>query len=304
MDKYPKNLSEFEKWFSSDKDCIDYLLKIKWPNGFICGRCKSTKGWEIRFGLYECSACNHQESVTTGTIFHKSHKPLTLWFRAIWWLAGQKNGASALGLKRILELGSYKTAWTWLHKLRRAMITPGRDNLTGVIEVDETFYGGEKSGKRGRGAEGKTIVAIAVEDCSDSGIGRIRLSPIKDASANSLNNFIIENITSGSTIKTDDWQGYAKVKEIGYEHQVVIKNNLKIVHLIASLLKRWLLGTHQGAVSHEHLPYYLDEFTFRFNRRKSNHRGLLFMRLIENAVITVSPTYDEIKLNIRGKKPS
>lgn len=304
MGKYPKNLSEFESWFSSDKDCINYLLKLKWPNGFICSRCKAIKGWEIRFGLYECSTCNYQESVTTGTIFHKSHKPLTLWFRAIWWLAGQKNGASALGLKRIMELGSYKTAWTWLHKLRRAMITPGRDNLSGIIEVDETFYGGEKSGKRGRGAEGKTIVAIAVEDCGKNGIGRIRLSPIKDASANSLNDFIIENISTGSIIKTDDWQGYAKVKENGYEHQVVVKNKLKIVHLIASLLKRWLLGTHQGAVSHEHLSYYLDEFTFRFNRRKSNHRGLLFMRLIENAVIVASPTYDEIKLNIRGRNHS
>jgi len=227
--------------------------------------------------------------VIAGTIFHKTHYPLTIWFRTIWWLTGQKNGASALGLQRMLGLGSYPTAWAWLHKLRRAMVTPRRNFLSGVIQADEFFIGGEKPGKRGRGAEGKSLIFIGVE-INKKRIGRIRFQRISDASAPSLKDAIVKNIAPNSTIQTDGWKGYTQLNTFGFRHEVVRKDNnvgdnlLPFCHTVVSLLKRWLMGTHQGAVSHKHLGYYLDEFTFRFNRRKSKHRGKLFMRLLENAV--------------------
>lgn len=303
METYPKDLAEFESLFSSEQACRDYLSGLRWPNGFICPRCGSKKAWPISAMLYECSSCHYQLSVTAGTIFQDSHKPLTVWFRAIWWVTGQKNGASALGLKSILGLGSYRTAWTWLHKLRRAMVRPGRDNLSGVVEVDETYIGGEKPGKRGRGAAGKVLVGIAVEDKGDEGIGRIRLGVLTDASRDSLTTFVKDRIVDGSTIRTDDWVGYNSLESAGYRHFSITKNDLKLAHLVASLLKRWLLGTHQGAVSHEHLAYYLDEYTFRFNRRTSTHRGKLFMRLLENAVQIEPVTHGKIIQHVRGRKP-
>jgi transposase-like protein len=303
MEEYPRSLAEFEAWFFSEQACRDYLYRLRWPNGFICPRCGSLKAWPIGTMLYECSSCHSQVSVIAGTIFQDTHKPLTVWFRAIWWVTGQKNGASALGLKRILGLGSYRTAWTWLHKLRRAMIRPSRDRLSGIVEVDETFIGGEKPGKRGRGAAGKVIVGIAVEDKGDEGIGRIRLGILTDASADSLTTFLEDRVVGGSTIRTDDWLGYNTLASAGYRHVSVKKNELKLAHLVASLLKRWLLGTHQGAVSPEHLAYYLDEYTFRFNRRTSTHRGKLFMRLLENAVQIDPVTHGQIVRHIRGRRP-
>jgi transposase-like protein len=304
MKKYPENLAEFENWFASEENCRDYLYSLRWPNGFICPRCGNSKAWHIGSILYECSGCRYQLSVTAGTIFQDSHKPLTIWFRAIWWVTGQKNGANALGLKRILGLGSYRTAWTWLHKLRRAMVRPGRDKLSGVVEVDETFIGGEKPGKRGRGAAGKVLVGIAVEDKGDEGIGRIRLGILSDASGDSLTSFVQDKVMTGSIIRTDDWGGYNRLMTAGYSHMPATSNELKLAHLVASLLKRWLLGTHQGAVSHEHLAYYLDEYTFRFNRRTSTHRGKLFMRLLENAVQINPVTHGDIIRHARGRKPT
>lgn len=303
MEEYPRNLAEFESWFVSEESCRDYLYSLRWPNGFICPRCGSLKAWPIGSILYECSGCHYQLSVTAGTIFQDSHKPLTIWFRAIWWVTGQKNGASALGLKRILGLGSYRTAWTWLHKLRRAMVRPGRDKLSGVVEVDETFIGGKKPGKRGRGAAGKVLVGIAVEDKGDEGIGKIRPGILSDASGDSLTSFVQDRVMTGSIIRTDDWGGYNRLMTAGYSHMPAPSNDLKLAHLVASLLKRWLLGTHQGAVSHEHLVYYLDEYTFRFNRRTSTHRGKLFMRLLENAVQINPVTHGHIIRHVRGRKP-
>jgi transposase-like protein len=227
--------------------------------------------------------------VTAGTIFQDTRKPLVLWFRAMWAVTSQKNGASALGLQRVLGLGSYKTAWTWLHKLRRAMVRPGRDRLTGRVEVDETFVVGR--GVRGRQTETKALVVIAAQE-DGAGIGRIRMRRIADASAQSLEPFIVENIEPGSVIHTDGWAGYGGVPAKGFDHQVTVLKGKKEsaselmprVHRVASLLKRWLLGTHQGAVSREQLDYYLDEFTFRFNRRRSKSRGKLFYRLVQQAV--------------------
>jgi len=229
---------------------------------------------------------------------------LILWFRAIWWVTSQKNGASAKNIQRVLGLGSYKTAWVWLHKLRRAMIRPGRDQLSGLVEVDETYIGGKKPGKRGRGAEGKTLVAIAVEDKGENKIGRIRLNIIPNASSTSLTSFAKQCIEDKSTIRTDDWQGYSDLRFSGYTHEIAYSKDLRIAHLVISLLKRWLLGTHQGAVSHEHLAYYLDEYTFRFNRRTSTHRGKLFYRLLQNAMEIKPTKYRAMVQNIRGCKSS
>jgi transposase-like protein len=239
----------------------------------------------------QCQACGRQTSVTAGTIFQDTRKPLVDWFRAMYWLASQKNGASALGLQRVLGLGSYKTAWTWLHKFRRAMIRPNRDRLTGRIEVDETYLGGLQEGVRGRQTERKSLIAIAAQE-DGAGIGRIRMKRIPDASADSLMAFLQEAIEPGSIVHTDGWVGYDPTKGKGYVHEVTFLKGKKEsashlmprVHRIASLLKRWILGTHQGAVSHEHLEFYLDEFTFRFNRRRSRNRGKLFYRLVQQAV--------------------
>ena len=290
-DDYPLNMSELEARFSSEGACRAYLFQVRWPEGFRCPRCGGGKAWPFRSVRLECSDCGHQTSVTAGTIFQDTRKPLVQWFRAMWWVTSQKNGASALGLQRVLGLGSYKTAWTWLHKLRRAMVRPGRDRLTGRIEIDETFVGGLEEGVHGRQTETKALVAIAVEE-GDTGIGRIRMHRIADASAESLESFIAENIELGSVIHTDGWPSYGGVAAKGYTHQVTVLTHKKqsasellpLVHLVASLLKRWLLGTHQGAVSCEHLDYYLDEFTFRFNRRNSKSRGKLFYRLVQQAV--------------------
>jgi transposase-like protein len=301
MEDYPKNLEELESRFNTEQACRDYLFSLRWPDGYRCPRCGYTKAWTTKDNLFRCSSCEYKCSITSGTIFEGTRKSLTLWFRAIWWVTSQKNGASAKNIQRIFEFGSYKTAWVWLHKLRRAMIRPGRDRLSGVVEVDETYIGGKKPGKRGRGAEGKSLVVVAVEDKGDNKIGRIRLSIIPDASSDSLTSFIKECVENKSTIRTDEWRGYSSLAAPIYSHEVVKSVDLKIVHIIISLLKRWLLGTHQGAVSHEHLSYYLDEFVFRFNRRTSNHRGKLFYRLLQNAMEIEPTKYKEMIKNVRGR---
>jgi transposase-like protein len=308
MEDYPKTLVEFEKRFGTEDACRDYLFNFRWPDGFQCPRCRHRKAWSKNNGLYECAYCNFQTSVIAGTIFQDTKKPLSLWFRAIWIVTNQKYGANALGLQRVLGLGSYRTAWMWLHKLRRAMVRPGRDKLSGTIEVDESYIGGEKPGKRGRGAAGKTLVVIAAQ-IDGKRIGRIRLRQIKDASAESLEEAIKESIEPGSIVRTDGWKGYNGVKRLEYNHEIVRadggvgENLLPHCNRVASLLQRWLMGTHQGAVSHEHLEYYLDEYTFRFNRRTSQHRGKLFYRLIQQAVAVEPATLQSMIKNTRGRKP-
>lgn len=289
MADYPKTILEFRDWFASEDGCRDYVAQLRWPDGFVCPRCQGRKYWSMKRGLYWCQGCDHQTSVTAGTLFADSHKPLRLWFETMWYVSSQKFGVSALGLKRVLGLGSYDTAWTWLHKLRRAMVRPGRDRLDGEIEVDEIFIGGVRAGKRGRGAEGKTLVLIAAQ-AAEKGIGRIRLKQIADASGTSLESALLTMAQPGSKIRTDAGQGYTGLKALGYDHQVIResldvgKNLLPLVNRVAALIKRWLLGTHQGAVHFSHLDYYLDEYTFRFNRRTSRSRGLLFYRLIDQAI--------------------
>lgn len=294
---------EFEQQFASEEACHQYLFDLRWPNGFQCPRCHHPKAWLTKRKLYHCAECGYESSVIAGTIFQDTSKPLRVWFRAMWHVTNQKHGMSALGLQRALGLGSYRTAWTWLHKLRHAMVRPGRDRLSGRVEIDETYLGGPQAGKRGRGASGKTLVVIAVE-VDGKHMGRIRLKQVSDASAKSLTLAIKESVESGSCICTDDWNGYNPLQQLGYVHDIVRKesqigeNLLPSANRVASLLKRWLLGTHQGSVHPSHLPYYLDEFTFRFNRRTSLSRGKLFYRLVQQAV-EVRP------LSIRniGRKP-
>lgn len=304
MEDYPRNLLELEERFTTEAACAQYLRQLRWPDGFRCPRCGHDRAWPLKTGLLRCAACDYKASVTAGTIFERTRKPLVLWFRAIWWVTSQKNGASAKTIRRILELGSYQTAWAWLHKLRRAMVRPGRDQLSGTIEVDETYVGGKKPGKRGRGAAGKSIVMVAVQQKASEGIGRIRLGVVADASQDSLTAFVTAVAVPGSTIRTDDWSGYGKLSSRGFGRVIVPKHELKAAHLVISLFKRWLGGTHQGAVSPEHLAYYLDEYTFRFNRRTSRHRGKLFYRLLQNAVEVEPITYQQMVKGVRGPKPA
>ena len=304
---YPRTFNEFEIFFMDEAKCREYITRVRWPDGYVCPQCGSNKTpWRTNRGGFRCQKCDREMSATAGTLFERSKFPLKTWFLAIWFVTSQKNGANALGLQRVLGLGSYQTAWTWLHKLRRAMVRPGRDRLHGNVEVDESFIGGiSTGGKRGRGAENKEIVVIAVEVHDPKGFGRIRMKRIDDASTDSLSAFITEVVEPGSTILTDAWTGYSKLEKLGYKH---IKSNLSDsgdpahvvmpgVHRIASLLKRWILGTHQGAVSKKYLDYYLDEYTFRFNRRSSLSRGLLFYRLMQHAVTMQPISYKQIVEN-------
>jgi transposase-like protein len=289
---YPRNLMELERQFSNEAACAEYLARLRWPEGFRCPGCGSSRAWRSARALWVCCDCQRQTSVTAGTIFGDSNLPLMLWFRAIWHVVTQKDGASALGLQRVLGLGSYRTAWSLLHKLRRAMVRPGREALQGLVEVDESYLGAPEPGKRGRQHGAKTLIVAAVECVGQRKLGRIRLRQVRAASARELETFIKESIEPGATIRTDDWLGYRGLKAQSYIHEpipmqvppTVEEAVLPRVHLVFSLLKRWLMSTHQGAVRHSHLDYYLDEFTFRFNRRTSASRGKLFYRLIEQAV--------------------
>ena len=286
---YPRTLFELEKRFSSDGTCRAYLFALRWPEGWTCPRCGGRNAWAVRRNLWRCGACRYETSVIAGTIFQDSHLPLTTWFRAMWQVTCQKSGVSALGLQRVLGLGSYKTAWAMLHKLRRAMVRPGRDRLRGVVEVDETYWGAEEKGVIGRLTKGKALIIVGAEE-DGKGIGRIRLRRILDLTKPSLHGFIVQAIQPGSTVRTDGLPAYMGLE--GYVHDRQVQRHqpegehlLPLVHRVVSLLKRWLLGTHQGAIGHEHLDYYLDEFTFRFNRRKSASRGKLFYRLVQQAVL-------------------
>ena len=298
---YPRTLQEFDEWFASEAACMDYLRRLRWPDGFRCPACNGSAVWATARGQLRCGACQRQTSPIAGTIFHGTRKPLRTWFQAMWFVTNQKIGGSALGLQRILGLGSYQTAWTWLHKMRRAMVRPGRNPLSGYVEVDETYVGGHEEGLSGRETKTKSIVVIAAEE-SGRNIGRIRLRRVPDVSAASLIPFVEEAVTSGSVVRTDGWAGYHDLEEKGYRHKVTnIKRSEKLahelmprVHRVAALLKRWILGTHQGSVSDKHLDYYLDEFTFRFNRRHSRARGLLFYRLLQQALQVEPVSYRQL----------
>jgi transposase-like protein len=305
---FPETLLEMERRFGTEEACRQYLTHLRWPTGFICPACGGKVGWLDRRHRWTCQDCRRQTTVTAGTIFEGTHLPLQVWFRAAWLITSQKSGASALGIQRVLGLGSYETAWSWLHKLRRAMVRPGRERLQGTVEVDETFVGGVTPGAHARDGEGKALVVIAAEE-DGTNIGRIRLGRVPEAEAAHLHAFIQKAIAPTSVVHTDGWAGYHGLDKLGYYHRrsplqgqgkTAAVESLPRVHRVAALLKRWLLGTHQGAVSPDHLDYYLDEFTFRFNRRRSASRGKLFFRLLQQAVQVGPVTYDNM---IHGKPP-
>lgn len=302
MKLYPLSVIDFEEMFPTDQACYEYLYLIKWPDGFVCPHCRHRECWKLKGYSLKCKNCRRDVSVTAGTIFQDLRSPLRLMFQAMWYVVCQKQGVSALGLQSILGIGSYETTWSWLHKLRIAMVRPGRDKLSGTVEVDETLVGGSQSGKPGRGAAGKELVLVAVEQ-TEKGMGRTRLKHITDASAETLERAMSDMVEPGSTVRTDGWSGYSKLKTKGYRHIVVPHQEIilgedptPLVHRIASLLKRWLLGTHQGGQQFSHLHYYLDEFTFRFNRRKSTSRGMLFLRLVQQALQVEPATREALRV--------
>ena len=303
-EQYPKDFQEFLAQFKSEDDCWNYIFDIRWPNGFVCPKCSGSKYWLTEQKLIHCSSCGYQASVTGGTIFHGTRKPLLLWFHIMWWVVAQKTGASANNLMDFMGFGSYETAWSWLQKLRRAMVRPDRDLLSGEVEVDETYIGGKEIGigKQGRGADTKILVVVATE-CIGKQIGRVRFKCIPDASGEQLLQFIEETIEKGSTIITDGWTGYSSLSNSDkYKHEIKVISAsgkeahelLPHVHLVDSLVKRWINGTHQGSISPKYLSYYLDEFTFRFNRKISTYRGKLFYRLMQQAVNTSPQPFKEI----------
>jgi len=248
MQEYPMTFDEFIKRFLTEEQCRDYLYRLRWPEGFVCPKCKqAVRATPIGEVLFQCSHCRHQTSVIARTIFQDTRKPLRTWFTAIWWITTQKTGASAKGLQRVLGLKSYTTAWTWLHKIRTAMVTPNRTKLSGIVEVDECYIGGqEHGGKRGRGTTNKSIVVIGVELLEGKNkMGRVRMKVVPDVSAKSLQGFIKENVEPDSTVVTDGWSGFASIGKSGYTHFVPKKfevadekNLLPHVHMIVSLLKR------------------------------------------------------------------
>ena len=303
---YPRDYAELCAWFPDDAACLDYLEWLRWPEGFVCPHCGSSRSWRMSDGRFWCERCRRRVSVTMGTIFHRTRTPLTVWFAVAWYMTSAKNGVSAKTLHRLLSFGSYQTVWTMLHRFRTAMVRPDRDRLSGEVEVDETLVGGEEhGGKRGRGAGRKSLVAVAVEVLSTKGFGRVRMRCVPDASGASLVPFVCDVVEHGATVSTDGWGGYNDLAAHGFIHQRNIVSDsgdpahvsMPAVHRVSALLKRWLLGTHQGAVESDHLQGYLDEFTFRFNRRRSGFRGLLFRRLLEQAVQTSPITYRSLVAN-------
>lgn len=305
---YPGSLADLRAWFPDDAACLDYLDWLRWPGGFVCPHCASGVGWPLRDGRYSCGGCKRRVSVTAGTIFHGTRTPLTVWFEAAWLMMTSKAGTSALNLQRVLGLGSYQTAWAMLHRYRDVMVVPGREKLSGDIEMDETFVGGVKPGKRGRGAGGKVLVAGAIERAPKGrrGFGRARLAIIPDAKNQALREFITASIAPGSVVISDALGSYPRaLAGSEYEHNPinVKRSGLKAhqvlpgVHRLFSLAKRWLEGTHQGGIDADHLQSYLDEFIFRFNRRTARKRGLLFLRLMERAVEADPIRYADIVAN-------
>ena len=310
---YPRTWDQFLDWFPDEAACRDYLESIRWRDGFVCPRCGAVDAALLASrGRRICRGCRYQCSVTAGTVFDKTRTPLRSWLAAVWYITNQKQGVNALGLPRVLGLGSYQTAWTMLHRLRRAMIRPGRERLSGVVEVDECFVGHtprhKEPVKKKRKTSVKqqdrrnTVIAVAVEIKVKRGFGRIRLRRIASPSKVALIPFIKDSIEPGSIVHTDGSAAYRSLSKYGYRRmKTVMQGNEKPahvsmpgVHRVAALLKRWLLGTHQGAIRPQQLEHYLNEFVFRFNRRTSRSRGLLFYRLLEQAMATEPVTYEQI----------
>ena len=305
---YPRNWNAFLDWFGTEEACLAYLERLRWPQEFVCPACGvSQPPYRSSRGRLMCRACGRQSTVTAGTIFDKTRTPLRVWLAAAWYLTNQKQGVSALGLQRVLGLGSYQTAWTMLHRFRRAMVRPDRDRLKGSVEVDETYLAitdrdAPISPVKRKSGTSKVLVVLAVEMLQPKGFGRIRLRRIENDSDECVVPFVQDSIEPGAQVRTDGSAAYRSLSQLGYDHQrtVMLGSELAAhvsmagVHRVASLIKRWILGTHHGSVQPGHLDAYLDEFVFRFNRRTSNSRGMLFYRLLQQAVVTEPVTYDSV----------
>ncbi len=293
LEDFPTNLIAFQQQFASDQDCLRYVRRQRWGNekGFACPKCKHDKCWEGRTrNLLYCSSCGHQASITAGTVYHSTRKSLCKWFMAMYLISSSKQGMSAKELQRQLGLGSYQTAWAWLHKLRACIVDPNRQPLKGEVEVDETYIGGiAPESAKGRSVIKKTAVICSVEK-DGRRCGRVRLGIIANATKEKLTAFLDGKLEPETTVHTDGWRGYSDLERSGYAHIRTVAHgkeahiHLPRVHRIFSLLKRWLLGTHQGAVSRKHLQAYLDEYVFRFNRRNAKNICHIFQRLSEGVV--------------------
>jgi transposase-like protein len=303
----PEDLPSFLARFGSDEQCRAYLFQARWPDGFRCAGCGHERAWAHKARLIdECAACGKQHSLLAGTIFEQTKTGLSRWFLAIYLVTSSKGGISAMELKRQMGFGSYQTAWSWLHKIRTAMVRPERPPLSARVEADETYLGGPRPGKPGRGAGGKSKVAGAVESgrghARGRRLGRLRLAVVSDVSAKSLESFLGRNVAPPATVVTDGWSGYGGLAAAGYAHEPLNLSaswgdavlRLPAIHLVFGLAKRWLLGTHHGAVSAKHLPAYLDEFVFRFNRRTAKSISHRFARVIHQAVLTRPTTYPRL----------
>lgn len=299
---HPGSYAELRAWFDEDWKCLDYLDWLRWPTGFVCPHCAVRRGWQAPDGRWRCAGCDRRVSATAGTIFHGTRTPLTVWFAAGWHVTSSKTVISATQLAREMQLGSYQTAWAMLHRYRTVMVRPGRERLTGEVEVDESYLGGPEPGVRGRGALGKVLLAGAVER-DGRGLGRARLGVLDSANAASLRDFLAANVEPGARVITDGWRSYPPATRHDYEHTATPVSGsgleahevLPAVHRVFSLAKRWLMGTMQGSVSPEHVQSYLDEWVFRFNRRHSRSRGLLFYRLMSQAVTADVVTYHDLR---------
>jgi len=302
-DSIPQSLPAFVGRFSSEAACAATLRRWRWPEGFRCPACGHDRSWYVETRhLDECRACGHQTSLTAGTVMHKSTKPLTMWFLAIYLFTSSKQGISASALSRQVGV-TYQTGWLWLQKLRSALGARTSELLQGVVEVDETYEVGRRVGTRGRPpvSDRAALIAGAIEVPADrSGFGRLRLASLEAATGQALGDFVEEHVRPGSVLLTDGMPSY-RSQRIGaaYDHvPVSVRGSgrrahevLPGIHRVFALLDRVLKGTYQGAVRRKHLGGYLDEFEFRFNRRNSKSRALLFQRALSAGVMRAPPTY-------------
>jgi transposase-like protein len=272
---FPRSLREFQGRFPDEASCWRYLIACRWPDGYRCPHCGEDAAFELqRRRLWQCKACDHQTSVTAGTVLHRTRTPLREWFWAAYLVATHTPGLSALQLQRQLALRRYETAWTMLHKLRRAMVRPARESLREQVEVDETYVGNQEGLRGGRELGERALVVGAVE-IRGRAWGRIRLQVVPNASAHSLCGFVTSNVETGTLVLSDGWQGYAPLSSLGYRHRPATQGRgqraviiLPRIHQVFGNLKTWLRGTHHG-VEPKHLQMYLNEFVFRFNRRRT-----------------------------------
>jgi Zn ribbon nucleic-acid-binding protein len=278
---FPKTATEFEARFATEEDCRAYWIEARWGGKPACARCHSTRVWTERDGfLFECADCGHQTSLTSGTLLEKTRKPFKMWFRAVFEISTRRTGISAKDLQRIMGFGSYKTAWSWLHKLRAAMVRAEREPLGPFVQVDETLVGG-------KGGPHKELVLVAAE--AD---GRVRLAHAENNDEGTIERFAECQIAADAQVVTDGLASYNDRSLDKRPHEAVVQTKqerresdaLQGCHWTTSLLKRWLLGTHAGAVRAKHLQAYLDEFAFRHNRRKTNGVGRIAARVIEQLV--------------------